>query len=251
MKIENLYNNKMSLENNNKKGLLISFDGTDSSGKETQAKNIEQKLISLGYKVGRFQTPDYTIPSGKKLKALFQGVDGSWNDLSWQEKMELLAVNRMAHKEEVLDILKQGGIVIYDRYVPSSIAHMTADALKESEGSNRDQVSKITREHEYITNGMPKENLSIFLDVPPSIAHYLLEDRKAKQEEPDEATDQLELQERIYKEYQKLTSSDAEHFITIDCCDKEQLLPIEEIAQLVWDNVIAKLPQLGQNHNNG
>lgn len=224
------------------KGLLISFDGTDSSGKETQAKNLEQKLISLGYKVGRFQTPDYTIPSGKKLKALFQGVDGSWDDLKWQEKMELLATNRMTHKEEVLDILGQGGVVIYDRYVPSSIAHMTVDALKE--GEKPEQVTKITSNHEYATNGMPKENLSIFLNVPPKIAKRLLEDRKAKLDAPDETTDQLELQEQIYKEYQRMTSSDPEHFIKIDCCAASTLLGPETIADKVWQAVLGKFPQL-------
>ena len=241
----------MSPANKNTKGLLISFDGTDSSGKETQAKRITQKLQSLGYNTGRFATPDYTTPSGRKLKALFQGVNGSWDDLIWQEKMKLLASNRMEHKEEVLDILKHGGIVIYDRYVPSSIAHMTADALEENNQSNmRDKVNQITYQHEYQTNGMPKENLSIFLDVPPNIACRLLEDRKAKQDEPDEATDKLELQERIYNEYQTLTASNSKHFIKIDCCVDGKLLPIETIALAVWDSVITKLPKLQQNNKN-
>lgn len=230
-----------------KKGLLISFDGTDSSGKETQAKNLEQKLKSLGYTVGRFETPDYTIPSGKKLKKLFQGVDGSWDDLKWQEKMKLLAENRMAHKDEVLDILEQGGVVIYDRYVPSSIAHMTADALRE-QSNTREEVVDITSEHEYETNGMPKENLSIFLDVPPSITHRLLEDRKAELKDSDEATDQLELQECIHEEYERMTSSDAEHFLKINCCAQGNLLSVATIAEMVWDGVVARLPEIELTH---
>jgi dTMP kinase len=228
----------MLLGSNKNEGLLISLDGTDSSGKETQAKNLEQKLLSFSKTVGRFETPDYSIPSGKKLKALFQGVGGSWDDLSWQEKMKLLALNRMAHKDEVLDILKQGGVVIYDRYVPSSIAHMTVDA------DDREQALKVTSEHEYEDNGMPRENLSIFLDVPPSIAKRLLEDRKSELEDPDEATDGLELQERIYAEYKRMAASDPEHFIRIDCCDEGELLSAEEIAQLVWTAVVAKFPEL-------
>jgi thymidylate kinase len=96
---------------------------------------------------------------------------------------------------------------------------------------------------------MPKESLSIFLDVPPNIACRLLEDRKFKQADPDETTDHIDLQKRIYNEYQRMTTADPEHFIKIDCCAKNTLLEPKVIADRVWQAVSTKFPQLRtRNH---
>jgi len=231
------------------KGLLLSFDGTDSSGKETQAKMLEQKIVDLGHTCGRFATPDYTTESGKKLKALFQGVDESWDDLSWQEKMELLAANRTEHRPEVMEILSNGGVVIYDRYIPSSMAHMTVDALSEQEiNSRRSEIMDFVQHHEYQENSMPKEDLSLFLDVPPQIAYQLLTSRKEKLGERDEATDAIELQTRIYQEYKWLTANNPDHFVRINCMVGQHLRSPDVIAKVVWYKIIAKFPGLDNNN---
>lgn len=226
------------------KGLLISFDGIDSSGKATQAKDLSSRLASRGFTVKQLATPDYTTATGKKLKAYFQGTAGAWDDLSWQEQMTLLAANRAEHRQEVVDSLSHGGIVIYDRYVPSSLAHMTVDALSVDEtASQREKIMQAVRRHEYDTNRMPKEDASIFLDVPPAVAARLLTSRQATLEEKAEATDSLALQARIYQEYQYLISTDPDHYIKIDCAHKDQLLPIHTISDKVWHEVTSRFPQ--------
>jgi len=228
-------------------GLLISFDGIDSSGKETQAKTLAQKLSSLGHQVGCFATPDYTTPTGQKLKTLFQGINGSWDDLSWQEQMELIATNRAEHKKEVIDILTNKGIVIYDRYVPSSMAHITVDALKDNEmESKREEIMLQVQQHEYEHNQMPKEGLSLFLDMPPQVASNLLNSRKEELAEEDETTDEVVLQKRIYQQYQWLTTTYPDHYQTIPCLHQNQLKKPDEIAEQIWQTVTAKFPQLKQ-----
>ncbi len=235
------------MTNNSTKGLLISFDGIDSSGKETQARLFAEKIEKQGYLVKCFATPDYTTKTGQRLKALFQGTDRSWDDLSWREQMALLAANRAEHKQEVITTLNQKGIVIYDRYVPSSLAHMAVSALTPSEiASKRAQVIEEVSEYEYIKNGMPRENLSIFLDIPPKLAFRLLENRKNILSEKDEATDHIDLQERIYNEYQGMTSTQPDHFTRVECVRDGQLLSIDLINELVWEKATARLPQLAK-----
>lgn len=220
--------------------MLISFDGTDSSGKETQVKRLVEKLRAEGHVVLHLQTPDYSIPSGQKLFKLFRGLDGSWDDLPWRERMELLAENRAAHREEVLQSLTQDNVVVYDRYIPSSMAHMTIDASKQ-EGAARDYVHEKIRNHEEVKNNMPREDISIFLDVPPKISCSLNAERRAKTNDVEEQTDGKELQQAIYNEYIALTNSDPSHYKRIVCTENNQLLPIDEIANRVWGVVSENL----------
>lgn len=230
-------------------GTLISFDGIDSSGKETQAKNLLNKVQTAGRLVRFFQTPDYTTDSGIKLKRLFQGQDGSWDNLTWPEKMRLIAANRSEHKNEVLSILEQDGIVIYDRYVPSSIAHMMADALNaQATDLDRQAVQAQVEDHEYGHHQMPHENLSIFLDLSPAQAASLLHIRKKQQGDADEATDQLALQERIYQAYHWLVSNLPDRCIRIDCVENDQLLTIDTISDKVWQVVTQRFPDLTTSH---
>ena len=226
-------------------GSLISFDGTDSSGKATQASALTERLRALGHQAGKFMTPDYETDIGKRLKQLFQGTAGSWDDLTWQEQMKLLADNRAQHRQEVLDILEAGGIVVYDRYVPSSIAHMAVDALSPEEiDEGREEIARRVEEYEYKNNGMPHGSLSVFLDVPPHVSNKLLETRKREQNESAEATDDVALQTRIYNEYLWLTSRDPAHYVRIKCLENGRLFKPEVISGLVWEAVTARIPRL-------
>lgn len=225
-------------------GLLISFDGTDSSGKATQTRLLKERLAA-NHTAEQFETPDYTTETGKKLKALFQESNGSWNDLDWQEQMKLLAANRAEHRQEVAAILEQGGVVIYDRYVPSSQAHMTVSALAKDEiASGREKIIAAVGQHEYEQNRMPHEDLSIFLDVPPPLAAQLLTNRQHKHQDQAEATDEISLQQRIYDEYQWMTQTQPQKYVRIECLDSGKLLPPKVIAERVWQELSKKFPHI-------
>lgn len=229
----------------NQPGLLISFDGLDSSGKATQTKRLAQRLRYIGWGVKQFESPDYSTPSGQALKARLQNKIGSWQATSWDEKMRLFARNRAEHKDEALKALKAGEIVVYDRYVPSSLAFMTVEALTPQEVElRRQQVQHKVAQYEYQHHGMPKEDVSVFLDVPAITAVTLLENRKVEQGHESEYTDHLHVQERLYNEYDVLCASDPKHYLRIRCLEGDKLLPVDDTAELVWQALILKFPQL-------
>lgn len=198
-------------------GILISFDGLDSSGKATQAGVLFSHVEHRGALVKRFESPDYTTPSGKELKLRLQGKLGNWAHTPWQEKMGFFAQNRTEHKQEVIDILNQNGIVIYDRYVPSSVAFM----IEESKvmGDDRAVVRRAVHELEYDINGMPRENMSLFFDIPPRLAIELLEGRKARVGDEDEFTDHISVQEALYTEYLNMIKEYPETMMRVICTD--------------------------------
>lgn len=227
-----------------RKGLLVSIDGIDSSGKETQVSQLVNQLRYQGFKVHTFTTPDYNTKSGQELKKRLQNKKGNWEKTPWQKKLGYFADNRVEHKEEVTNALSKGEIVIYDRYVPSSLAFMAIEAKKEDPEITRDIVHQRVKKQEYIKNQMPQEDASIFLDLAPKIAVALLEKRKEKLKVEDEYTDHIKIQQRLYNEYDQLYSDEPEHYIRIKCTDGEKLLGIIDIAELVWTALHQKFPHL-------
>lgn len=234
----------MTANQSNSPGLLISFDGLDSSGKATQTARLVTRLKHLGHIVHQFQTPDYSTPSGQELKRRLQGKLGDWQNTPWEKKMKYFAQNRAEHRAEVLSALRQGDIVIYDRYIPSSLAFIAVEALEpQATGAFREKIYDAVRREEYTRRGMPKEHVSIFLDIPPRQAAALLAKRKVVLQDEDEYTDRLEVQERLYNEYQIINEQN-QQMIRIACVQGMELLAPDAIAELVWEALIVKIPAL-------
>lgn len=229
-------------------GLLISFDGTDSSGKETQAHLLAERLQSHGHRVHQFSTPDYQTKSGQKLKKRLQNKIGNWSKTPWQEKLKYFSTNRAEHKEEVIEALGKGDIVIYDRYVPSSLAFIAVEALSEDPTLRRELIYDSVKEAEYKENGMPPEDISIFLDLPPSITTTLLEKRKEKLSDEDEYTDHIQVQKKLYNQYDLLCQDAPKHYLRIKCVTVSKLLDINGIAELIWVGLLEKFPHLADNN---
>ena len=218
--------------------MLISFDGLDSSGKATQVSRLHDRLSASGHTVLKIDTPDYTTESGKELKLRLQGKLGDWVNTPWQEKVEYFAKNRAEHKQEVLDTLSSGGVVLYDRYVPSSLVFMQVEA---ADTDSREEVVSYVEQKEYEEYGMPHGDVSIFLDVPPKVAARLLTGRKGEKQEEDEYTDQIEVQEKMYALYKDLIQATPDHFIHIDCMNGDELRTPNEVADMVWSAVSERI----------
>jgi len=58
----------MTLEN-----MIIVFEGTDGSGKGTQAKKLSDYFLSMGKKAVLLDFPQYNTPTGKKIKEYLSG----------------------------------------------------------------------------------------------------------------------------------------------------------------------------------
>ncbi len=226
-------------------GLLIAFDGIDSSGKATQTKLLADRLRFIGHTVVELATPDYTTTTGQRLKKLLQNKDGSWHRTPWEVRMRLFADNRTEHKAEMLATLKTGGVVVYDRYVPSSLAFFTVEATTpQTVNADRPKIHRAIEHLEYLQNKMPRASVSIFLDVPPLISANLLAHRKKNAGDDAEYTDHLHVQERLYNEYDLLCTEKPEHFIRIKCVEGDELLDTASTSEVIWEALLLKLPQL-------
>lgn len=103
-----------------KKGLFISLEGIDGSGKTTLAQSLDKKLRADGFQVVLTREPGGS-ELGKKLRTLLK--DPHCN-VSHQAEYLLFAADRAQHMKEVIDpALAAGNIVLSDRFSDSSVTY--------------------------------------------------------------------------------------------------------------------------------
>ncbi len=133
--------------------MLIAFEGLDQSGKETQAKRLQEWLRGTGRRADYVTFPDYTTPIGKEIFAALHGERAFGPDV-----MQLLFIaNRHELKPEIERALADGASVLCDRYVASSIAY------GEAQGLDPMWLHEIQR-------FLPQPRLTILLDIAPETA---------------------------------------------------------------------------------
>jgi dTMP kinase len=162
-----------------KKGAFVCIEGLDGCGKTTQAKLLAKKL-------GKSHNALYTAePSHGKIgtyirKSYLYGE----KRLSIILEALLFAADRIEHIEnEVIPALKEGHLVISDRYVYSSLAYQGAAGL------NLDWIEKVN-EHAL------KPDLAVFIDVNPEAVMNRLKPKKSVMEN-------LETQKKVREIYLK------------------------------------------------
>ena len=112
----------------NKKGLLIVFEGTDGTGKSTQLNLLANALQDKGTSV--LSTCEPTNGRyGQEIRSLYTDR----KQLSLEQELNLFIADRKEHVETLIDpALANGEIILCDRYYLSTIAYQGAAGLDPS-----------------------------------------------------------------------------------------------------------------------
>jgi len=103
-----------------RKGLFITFEGPEGSGKSTQSKLLFESLLNEGYDAIRTYEPGDTF-LGKKIRDILLEKDEI--NLGKCAELFLFEADRAQHVEEViLPALSDGKIVICDRFNTATFA---------------------------------------------------------------------------------------------------------------------------------
>jgi len=151
-------------------GPLIAIEGIDGSGKHTQAKLLEHSLLSRGYSVYATAFPQYESWFGHLVGKFLNGEFGPLETVDPRFTAMLYAGDRFEAKARLLSALNAGKVVLIDRYVGSNLAHQVARAPAEK----RSEFLRWIEYLEYTIYGLPRENLILYLRVPPSQAQKLV-----------------------------------------------------------------------------
>ena len=210
------------------KGKFLCIEGTDGSGKATQVKLLSQKL-KIPHGVISF--PRYgNNPHADQVKKYLTGKSGKKEKISPYEISLAFAEDRALAKPQIEKWLEDGKLVIADRYVSSSKAHLAAQ-LPESE---RQKFINWLDDLEYKTNNIPREDLVIFLFVPPEVSQKNIDSPERDILEKD-----LEHQKNTSKIYQELAKNPV--WITINCVENGKMRNKNEINEEVRGVLIDKL----------
>lgn len=152
------------------RGTLIAIEGIDGSGKHTQAKLLEHSLLSKGYSVYATAFPQYDSWFGHMVGKFLNGDFGPLESVDPRFTAMLYAGDRFEAKPRLLSALNDGKVVLIDRYVGSNLAHQVARSAAEK----RSEFLRWIEYLEYTIYGLPRENLILYLRVPPSQSQKLV-----------------------------------------------------------------------------
>ncbi len=224
-------------------GKLITIEGIDGAGKETQSKLLFKRLEEAGYPVRLLSFPDYQNPSSTMVKMYLAGEFGAnANDVSAYQASVLFAIDRFASfRQQWQDFYQSGGIVIADRYTTANMIHQGG---KIADSESRENFLNWLVEFEYQIMGLPQPDLTLFLDITPEISAELTAKRLNKsnqQIEKDIHEKDSEHLKNSYKVAQEIISR--YHWQKINCLQGQELKSIEAIADDIW-RVISPLLEL-------
>lgn len=146
--------------NNHKPGLLISFEGSEGSGKTTQIELLAPRLKKLGRDVVVTREPGGS-PIGEEIRHLLIRTTGS-DELFPETELLLFAASRAQLVRQVLvPSLSAGNIVLCDRFLDSTTVYQGA-----ARSLSPDPVSQIN--HFAVGDVLP--DMTIVIDVPAEVS---------------------------------------------------------------------------------
>ena len=157
-------------------GKLIVIEGTDGSGKSTQFRLMSEHLEKDGIAFKHLVFPRYSEESSALIRMYLGGQFGSKpTDVNAYAASSFYAVDRYAsYKMDWGQWYEDGGVVLSDRYTTSNAVHQASKLS----GEERERYLKWLYDFEYDKLGLPRPDLTIYLDVPTDFTEKLLRHRE-------------------------------------------------------------------------
>ena len=227
------------------RGKLIVIEGTDCSGKETQAKLLSNKLNEIGMKTQIVSFPVYDSPTGRIFGACYLGKPDMCdkylnNEYGWFKEGAsnvnpmiaslYAAADRKYNIEYINKLLDSGINVIMDRYVYSNMAHQACKLLNKEE---QEKFIKKLEMLEFEVLELLKPDITILLYVPVNVSAVLKSKRVEKGDQHENDLDYLKRAEDVY-----LLLKDRYNFKLIECTNDNEMRTIEDINEELLDKVL-------------
>lgn len=221
------------------KGKIICIDGSgDRIGKHTQATMLTDYINSLGVPAKCISFPNYGTPQAKPVEMY---LAGEFPRLGPIEASMLYAFDRSVtlRQEKAVEFVNNGGCLILDRYVSSNAIYQIASSLKEGEevsigNSNNYFLSFKIEQLEYQIVGLPRPNITIYLDMDRGMNKTLLDEDTEKS-----GKDILESNEKLLDRVNIIGKQLANlcNWSIIKCNDDQRVFSKEEIHEKIKDTI--------------
>ena len=215
------------------KGLFITFEGTEGSGKSTQVGNLAERLHSLGHRVRKLREPGGT-PIGEEIR---HTLKHSLQNHAMTAEAELLLMNASRAqlvREIIRPALAEGEIVVCDRFFDSSTAY---------QGYGRElDLEKVKAVIEFAV-GDTKPDLTLFLHIPSEISAERVRSRQVSLPF---------VRDRLEEADQKFFERVAHGFGVVAATEPQRVKfingaqTVDAVSAKIWEMVHPLLPKIGR-----
>ncbi len=204
--------------------MFITFEGPDGAGKSTIIKLVHEKLLQDGFNIVLTREPGGT-PIAEKIRDII--LDNSNQALDARTEALLYAASRRQHLvEKIWPALKEGKIVLCDRFLDSSLAY---------QGGGRNLgVENVLNINLFATeNTYP--DLTLFFDVSPEVG--LARVSKDKKRVADRLDNENEnFHDKVYKTFKEIIEQNKNRIVVIDASKS-----IDEVVETTYKIIKERL----------
>lgn len=152
-------------------GICIALEGTDGTGKSTQAALLRQRLVEAGHDVLLMKFPRYDEPSSYFVRQYLSGKYGSSDAVNPFAASLFFSLDRYGATPEINTALARGMIVLCDRFTGSNMIHQGA---KFDNADERRDYFVWLENIEHAMLGIPRPAVTFVLTAPLAIIQQRL-----------------------------------------------------------------------------
>jgi dTMP kinase len=207
------------------RGLFLTFEGMDGSGKTTQMRRLAKRLRARGRTVLETAEPGGTA-IGQKIRHIL--LDAASQELSPTAELLLYFASRAQNVDEAIrPALERGEIVLADRFTDSTLAYQGC-----GRGLGAEMVVALDR---IACRGLkPDLTLLVDIDVDTSLGRARARNSARRSGETRMDEQSLEFHRKVYEAYHALAAREPQRVRPIDGSKS-----IDQVEQQIWEVVSA------------
>lgn len=220
------------VEGPGKRGLFITFEGPDGSGKSTQMRILVERLRQRGHAVAVNQEPGGTLIGQQVRKILLNPENHAMAPLT--ELLLMFASRTQAAAETIRPALGRGDVVVSDRFTGSSLAY---------QGGGREIGFDLVTALHRLALGDLYPDLTILVDIDLELGLKRAQGRNREEHSGSEARldeQGLEFHQRVRSAYLQIAALEPERVVVFNGAE-----PIDVVGGKIWDVVLERYPHLG------
>ena len=205
------------------RGLFITLEGPEGSGKSTQSRMLAARLRKEGHTVLESVEPGGT-PIGQQIRRVL--LDAKNQELCPTAELLLMFACRAQNVDQwILPALARGEIVVSDRFTDSTLAY---------QGAGRGLGAELVYEVDRIACRGLVPDLTLIVDIDTETGLARAHSRNRRTEDVETRIDQHEVSfhRKVREAYHQLAADDPKRIRLIDGGRPE-----EEVARDVWEAV--------------
>ena len=204
--------------------MFITFEGPEVRGKTTVSNIIEKRLKDIGYQVVHTREPGGT-PIAEQIRNII--LDKANTMLDARAEALLYAASRRQHLvEKVWPALKEGKIVICDRYIDSSLAYQG--------GARNLGVENVLNINMFATEGTFPD-ITLLFDIKPEDGLHRIA-ANANREVNRLDLEKIEFHKLVRNTFLELAKQYKNRYVIIDASK-----PLDEVVENTWKEILKKL----------